>query len=936
MMFDSPNTNKEIKRLKQELKALSDENELLNKQLLLLESDVMDSDTRFTQLYKAAFEGIAVYHEGRITLVNEALCKIFGYERYELLEQDITIFLAPFDKEDGIQTIERESNFVECICVRKDKSCFPAKIIGKKIPYKGAEAQVLVIHDITKDKKVRQQLEQSERLYQKLFEESRDAIYISGVRGHMLKVNQATIDLFGYTEKEMLGMSVLRLYANLEDRQNFMHEIMQQGSVNNYEVKLVQKDGELIDCILSSSTRRNANMEIIGFQGIIRDITERKRTNELVKAKELAEKSAVMKEKFLANMSHEIRTPMNAVIGMTNLLLDTPISKHQLKYVKGIQNASEHLLVLINDILDFSKIEAGKLSIEKIEFSLSTVVNNVIQTFKYKVKEKELDFFVNKEDGILDSLFGDPTRLIQILLNLLSNAIKFTDKGSVTLNIKQFTEDAENATIAFEVIDTGIGIPKEKIATIFDSFSQVSSTTTRRFGGTGLGLSITKKLVEMQGGNISVKSTVGVGTTFFFIIKFKRGNEKNLKKLENLKDIAVQPLGELRILLAEDNPLNQVVAKDTIKKWGKNLVIDIANDGIEAIDRLRAEKYDLVLMDVQMPRMNGLNTTRHIRTVLKLTDLPILAMTAYATTGEAEKTIMAGMNDYISKPFNPKKLYEKIYTLTKEKHIGAEPLEEEKVDSSTTKEKSEKLEQSSSITDFSFLNEAVGNDPELKRQMLEIMLQETPEETMQMQIFLKKEDWPRLRSVAHKFKSAVTYMGLHNLKEVVKTIQENAEKRVHLDQLPELVELVYNTCQHAIKEMRAELKYLKNGEKAVEKPLKKRITDLSYLDEVIDGDMSLKKQMLEIMLQETPEEVAKMQIFVDVKDWDKLRSVAHKFKSTVTYMGLHDLKETVKTIQENAEKRIDLDNMAFLVEKVTTQCESAIVELEEELKQILI
>ena len=315
-------------------------------------------------------------------------------------------------------------------------------------------------------------------------------------------------------------------------------------------------------------------------------------------------------------------------------------------------------------------------------------------------------------------------------------------------------------------------IPKEKIETIFDSFSQVSSTTTRRFGGTGLGLSITKKLVEIQGGNISVKSTVGVGTTFFFILKFKRGNEKNLKKLNNLKDIAIQPLGKLRILLAEDNPLNQVVAKDTIKKWGKNITINIANDGIEAIDMLRAEKYDLVLMDVQMPRMNGLNTTRHIRTVLKLTDLPILAMTAYATTGEAEKTIMAGMNDYISKPFNPKKLYEKIYTLTKDKHIDAEPLEEE----AATKPKStKKSEQNTSITDFSFLNEAVGNDPELKKQMLEIMLQETPEETMQMRIFLKKEDWSRLRSVAHKFKSAVTYMGLHNLKEVVKTIQENVD-----------------------------------------------------------------------------------------------------------------------------------------------------------------
>ncbi len=818
-------TNTEIKQLQQALNTLQEENKLLNQQLLLLERDMLNSDLRFTQLYKAAFEGIAIYNDERITLVNEALCNMFGYQRIELLTKNINALIAPHFLEQTIDSIQQNKEFIETACLRKDKSIFPARIIRREIPYKGDSAKVLVIHDITTDKQVLQQLEQSERLYKKLFEESRDAIYISGVNGNLIQVNNATLELFGYTHKEMEGMSVLQMYANNEDRDRFVQEIRTHGSVSNYEVKLKRKDRTIIDCILSSTTRRNANMEIIGFQGIIRDITERKRTNELIKAKELAERSAVMKEQFLANMSHEIRTPMNAVIGMTNLLRDTDLAPGQQKYVNGIQGASQHLLVLINDILDFSKIEAGKLDIETIEFNLSEVLHNILQTFKFKIKDKNLELELITEEGLPETLIGDPTRVMQILLNLVSNAIKFTDKGSVKVKTKLFSEDAENATIVFSVIDTGIGIPPEKVATIFDSFSQVSSTTTRRFGGTGLGLAITRKLIEMQGGSISVKSTVGEGSSFIFTLKMKKGEKgKSLEKNMTLTEIAMRPLGKLTILLAEDNELNQVVAKDTILKWGPEITVDIANDGIEAIDMLRGKVYDLVLMDVQMPRMNGYNTTRHIRQVLKLTDIPIIAMTAYATQGEAEKTIMAGMNDYISKPFNPQKLYEKIVKVTPDKHppitnvnteqtnnqqTAANGIDAETMANYNADDANGQVTYEEKVTDFSFLNEAVGEDPELKSKMLSIMLKEVPEETDLMQEMLETENWHRLGAVAHKFKSAITYMGLHDTKEIVKTIQHNAENRQNLEGLGPLVTRVLQTAKKAIKEMQSELDSLK-------------------------------------------------------------------------------------------------------------------------------
>lgn len=792
-------------QLQERINRLNRSNQYLEKQVQLLKKEVLENQKRFSLLYEATSEGIVIYKDGQIELVNEAMHTLFGYTHREMIGLDIHELIAPQYQYETTDLWNQWQTF-ETVCIKKDGTIFPVQIKQKTSLKYDNDAQVIIIQDLTQNKESAQKLLDSELRYRKLFQESNDAIYISTLDGTLEEVNKATLQLFGYTEQEMIGRNALSLYANSKDRKKFRKAIWEKGALTNYEVELVKKNGSRIDCLLSTTAKKDSKGTIIGYQGIIRDITQQKRTNELLKNKELADRSANMKAKFLANMSHEIRTPMNAVMGMTNLLYSTHLGDDQQKYVNGIKSASEHLLVLINDILDFSKIEAGKLSIEKIHFSLQEVLNNIIQTFKFKAANKNLSFSVEANNNLPTALIGDPTRLTQIIMNLVSNAIKFTKKGFVQVRVKLFAQDMQSVTIAFEIEDSGIGIPQKKVATIFDAFAQVGSDTSRKFGGTGLGLAITKKLVDMQGGAIKVKSVEGQGSIFIFSIKYKKGKPDEIKHQNfKLSAISITPLQPLHILVVDDNELNRVVAADTIKKWGKNLCIDMAENGKEAINKIMQHSYDLILMDVQMPIMDGYEATKCIRQQLKLTDLPILAMTAYATTGEAEKTIMAGMNAYISKPFNPKDLYNKIFTLTK--HINKSSQQFQQTDRVSNPLQ---VLDTTQVVDFTFLKSATGNDVTLISKMLKIMIKETPEEIAKMELYCKQKNWPKLKGVAHKFKSTVTYMGIKNLKTTIKDLQKYAETEQNLDLLPTLVQEVKKICLPACEELKIELQRINN------------------------------------------------------------------------------------------------------------------------------
>ncbi len=464
-------------------------------------------------------------------------------------------------------------------------------------------------------------------------------------------------------------------FIHPDDREN-VDRIIQQAKKDhlpfNFYHKLVRDDGETRIANSIGKVIVEYSGKILKLTSTVQDITEQKQAEEKAlklieeknlaqREKEVAEESAKSKQRFLSNMSHEIRTPLNSIIGFTNVVLKTELSEKQKEYLNAIKLSSDSLIVLINDILDLAKVDAGKMTFEKAPFKIIESIDSVLYLFETKLTEKNLKLETNYDADIPPVIVGDAVRLHQIIMNLVSNAIKFTSRGKISVSLKLVSQTEENCTIEFKVSDTGIGIPKEKLKSIFSAFQQATTDTTRLYGGTGLGLAIVKQLVKAQEGEISVESKEGEGTAFIFKLSFGKTNVK-IREVSDDHSIPEKREEKIRVLVSEDIKFNQLLMKTLLEGFGFSY--DIAENGKVAIDKLKAGEYDLVLMDLQMPVMDGFAATEFIRKDMH-SDIPIIALTADVTTVDVEKCKTAGMNDYISKPVDEKILYNKIVKYAK-------------------------------------------------------------------------------------------------------------------------------------------------------------------------------------------------------------------------------------------------------------------------------
>ena len=510
--------------------------------------------------------------------------------------------------------------------------------------------------NITQIKQAENEHKKSEEKFKLIFEKSSAPIVIADDYGNYLAANDAASKLFEYHVDEMLHLNVGDLITTSNP-----------NSASQYEEYIIKGEeiGEF-DFISKNGTHKIVKYNAVRIKpdfnlSIMMDISEEKRiSEELKKAKLSAEDAMNSKQQFLSNMSHEIRTPMNSIVGFTKILLKTNVNDIQKEYLHAIKTSGEVLIVLINDILDLAKVDAGKMVFEKRIFKLDESISTIIHLFEHKTQEKKIELIKEYNKKIPLRLKGDSSRLHQILLNLLSNAVKFTSIGSVTVCVDLLDEDDEKVTIEFSIKDTGIGIPENKIDKIFDNFEQVSPITSRVFGGTGLGLAISKRLVELQGGSISVKSVLGKGSDFTFILDFEKTSDPYEIESENIE--FVKEIKNLNVLVVEDVMLNQLLIKTILSDFG--FKYDVADNGIIAIDKLHANTYDIILMDLMMPELNGFETTEYIRNTMD-SKIPIIALTADVTTVDIDKCKAYGMNDYISKPIDEKLLLKKIVSLIK-------------------------------------------------------------------------------------------------------------------------------------------------------------------------------------------------------------------------------------------------------------------------------
>jgi len=658
-----------------------------------------------------------------------------------------------------------------------------------------------------------------------LIEASLDPLVTINTDGKIMDMNDATAGITGLTREELTGTNFFDYFTEINKAREVYKEVFANGSVADSPLTLRHKDGKLTDVLFNGSEYKDDRGNVLGIVIVARDVTYQKRiASELLDAKIKAEKATIFaedaqlkaesaagiakhatriaedavkaKQQFLSNMSHEIRTPMNAIIGFTKVLLKTSLNEKQIEYLQAIKISGDALIVLINDILDLAKVDAGKMKFEQTPFKLASSISAMLHLFETKIQEKNLKLFKEYDNKIPEILVGDPVRLHQIILNLVSNSVKFTSEGAITVSVKLISEDKEKVMIEFKVSDTGIGIPPNKIDHIFENFHQATSGTSRLYGGTGLGLAIVKQLVEPQGGSISVKSKVGVGSAFSFNLHFHKTSENAASEIEIIeRDVQVK---NISVLVVEDIALNQLLMKTLLDDFGFDR--DIAPNGKIAIEMMSLKTYDIILMDLQMPEMNGFQATEYIRQTLK-SDIPIVALTADVTTADLAKCKSVGMNDYLSKPVNERLLYSKIVSFVS-KHIDQSKSGET--------EQEDLFEKKYKYIDLDYLFHRTKSNKDLLIEMINLYLEQTPVLLAAMNEGLKNEDWGTLQAAVHKIIPSFSIMGISSDFEVLaKKVHEYAATMKNIIEVTDMIKKIETVCLNSCIELEQELNIIK-------------------------------------------------------------------------------------------------------------------------------
>lgn len=728
-----------------------------------------------------------------------------------------------------------------------------------KTIYAGEESTLIWLVDISELRAAEAALYESEERMRKVIACSPAGLVIFNKdTREILLSNDKIEEMFGETfEDVMRNKDRFQYWDDVEKLKEWRELYQANDGVRDFEVVFRRRDGKKFTASLST-TLIHLKSGLISADWYF-DITEQKKAEEeLIVAKEAAEEASKAKADFLANMSHEIRTPLNAIIGMPHLVLKTELTKRQKDYIKKIQSSSQHLLGIINDILDFSKIEAGKILVENIDFQLEYVLKNLANLVVEKASAKGLEIIFDIDKLVPNNLIGDPLRLGQILVNYANNAVKFTEKGEIKVIVKLLERSHNEVLLYFAVSDTGIGLTEEQVGGLFQSFQQADASTTRKYGGTGLGLAISKELAELMGGDVGVESEYGKGSNFWFTVKLTIGQQRSRHRVlksdlkgrrvlvvddnpsarevlsNNISSIgfevdqsesgqdALMNIKGSRILVVEDNEMNQEVAENILIDAG--FIVDIAENGSVAIEMLKKSDYDIVLMDMQMPEMDGVTATKEIRKMKEFNQMPIIAMTANAMKGDRELCLEAGMNDYITKPIDLAELWKALRKWIKPKNkVDSKPL---KADTIQPDDNAifEILEQIDELDVQSALRRLSGKKS-LYVSMVKKFAAGQKDSYKRILELLKQSDLREAERITHTFKGLLGNIGAAKLYEQAEIIEANIHNN-SVDEIKELSEKFINEYNELVKQM-DDIFHVKNNSCELLLADKEKIKELS-------------------------------------------------------------------------------------------------------------